>query len=293
MDDGGSPQMDRRQFWTRAAAWALMAAAHGRIVGATPGSGSSLGGRPVASDGSSAPRILGLRLATAAPLTEMKEFYRGLLGFRVLEEKPGELTFRAGASRLTFIHVDSDHLDSDQENPFYHFAFNIPENKILAAREWQKKRTKLIPPGENLRDPEFPADVVDFSHWNAHSVFFWDPGGNLVEYIARHDLNNGAPGPFGTDDILYASEIAFIVDDVRATASKLRLAFELEQYRGGSDQFTAVGDEHGLLLVMKRGRNLGFGEGKPADCYATSAHVHGTGPSRYSFPELPYEITVG
>ena len=291
MDDSKWFEMNRRQFWTRAAAWTLLAATHGKIAGAAPGSESSPGNRPSGNDEPTVPRILGLRLLTVAPLSEMKGFYRELLGLPVLAEKPGELTFRAGASRLTFVHVDPGNLDSGR--PFYHFAFNIPENKILAAREWQRERTRLLPPGENLRDPDFPADVVDFSHWNAHSVFFWDPGGNLVEYIARHDLHNSAPGPFGTDDILYASEIAFIVDDVRTTAGELRSAFELEQYRGGSDQFMAVGDEVGLLLVMKRGRNLGFGEGKAAGCYATAAHVQGAGPSRYSFPELPYEIRVG
>lgn len=149
----------------------------------------------------------------------------------------------------------------------------------------------MIPARENLRDPDYPDDVIAFRHWNAHSVFFWDPGGNIVEYIARHDLKNSARGPFSSEDILYASEIAFIVDDVRGTALDLRRAFELEQYRGGSERFTAVGDERGLLLVMKRGRNLGFTEPKPADCFATIARVQGAGPARYAFPDFPYEIT--
>ena len=32
----------------------------------------------------------------------------------------------------------------------------------------------------------------------------------------------------------------------------------MAQYRGGSDQFIAMGDEYGLLLVMKRGRIIDF-----------------------------------
>jgi hypothetical protein len=74
----------------------------------------------------------------------------------------------------------------------------------------------------------------------------------------RHDLGNAAPGPFTSLDILYASEIAFVVDDVPATAETLRGVAGVEQYRGGSDQFLALGDERGLLLVMRRGRNLGL-----------------------------------
>jgi len=287
MDDGGSSQMnlrmDRRQFWTRAGAWALLAATHGKLVEAAP----APTGDP-ASGTSSDPRILGLRLLTTAALADMKDYYRGLLGLKVVEEKSGEVTFAAGASRLTFVHVEAG-----QGDPFYHFAFNIPENKILSARSWQLERMELMPARESLRDPDYPDDVIHFRHWNAHSLFFWDPGGNIVEYIARHDLKNGAPGPFSSEDILYASEIAFIVDDVPGTALDLRRAFELEQYRGGSERFTAVGDERGLLLVMRRGRQLGFPEPKSADCFATVAHVHGAGPERYAFPDFPYEITSG
>jgi catechol 2,3-dioxygenase-like lactoylglutathione lyase family enzyme len=283
MGDDRNSQMDRRQFWTSAAAWALLAASHDKVAGA------ALGSTPTpARGGNATPRIVGLRLLTTASPAEMKDFYQGLLGLPVLDERPGEITFAAGASRLTFVHVETGNGD-----PFYHFAFNIPENKILAARKWQKERTRLIPPGEDQRDPDYPDDVVDYSHWNAHSIFFWDPGGNLVEYIARHDLENSAPGPFGTEDILYASEIAFIVDDVRDTAAEIEKAFGLEQYRGGSHAFTAVGDERGLLLVMERGRMLGFGEARPADCFPTIARIHGSEPARYPFPDLPYEITAG
>src|SRR5207249_7567926 len=133
-----------------------------------------------------------------------------------------------------------------KEKPFYHFAFNIPENKVLAAHRWQKKRTPLLPIPKTLRDPGYPDEVVNY-HWNAHSIFFFDPSSNVVEYIARHDLKNGAPGGFASQDILYASEIGLIVDDVPATASKLKDIVVLNQDKGGSYQFTALGVERGLL----------------------------------------------
>ena len=148
-------------------------------------------------------------------------------------------------------------------------------------------------PGANLRDPSMPDDVVAFRNWNAHSVFFWDPAGNLVEHIARHDLDNGAPGPFSSDDILYASEIGIIVDDVDATAAGLKETFALEQYRGGSQAFRAIGDEHGLLLAMKRGRMLGFGEARPADVFPTEASIRGAAAARYRQKGFPYEILAG
>jgi hypothetical protein len=235
----------------------------------------------------SACRIVSLELETAAPLGKMKDFYGRLLGLKVPEDQADRLTIQAGESRITF-------RPAKQGRPFYHFAFNIPENKIAAAHYWQKKRSPLIPIGPQLRDPKYPDNVVDYSHWNAHSVFFFDPAGNVVEYIARHDLNNGAPGGFSSQDILCVSEIAFVVEDVAATAKKLKAVAGVEQYRGASDQFAALGDEQGLLLVMKRGRVISFDapEKKAVTVFPTTAEVRGAKPSRYSHPEFPYRLFV-
>jgi hypothetical protein len=235
------------------------------------------------------PLIKSLRLATAAPLADMKAFYHGLLGLQLIEEKKDSLTIAAGPTRLTFVAAAGEN-----GVPFYHFAFNIPENKIRAALAWQKERTPLIPIPERLRDPAFPADVVDYSYWNAHSIFFFDAAGNVVEYIARHDLDNGAGGAFDSRDILYASEIGLITDDVADLALKLKAVAGVKQYRGASDQFTALGDESGLLLVMKRGRVLSFDARtkKEAAIFQTAVTVRGAESTKFSVPGLPYEITV-
>ena len=142
----------------------------------------------------------------------------------------------------------------------------------------------------------YPKGVVDFSHWNAHSIFFLDPAGNVVEYIARHDLKNPAKGSFGVGDILYASEIAFIVDDVAAFSSTLTELAGVGQYRGGDDQFRAMGDERGLLLVMKRGRVLNFlpeSTAKASKVFPTGVAVDGSGKTDHRFAGFPYELSVG
>jgi catechol-2,3-dioxygenase len=235
------------------------------------------------------PRILSLELLAAAPLALMKEFYGKLLGLKIVDEQPNRLTIAAGASRLTFVKAGPD-----DGKPFYHFAFNIPQNKILAARRWQKARTPLLPIPARLRDPDYPDEVVDYRHWNAHSVFFFDPAENVVEYIARHDLKNAAQGDFSSQDILYVSEIAFVVDDVAATATELKKVVGLDQYRDGSEQFIALGDEHGLLLVMKRGRGISFDapEKKAVTVFRTEASARGNRRRKYSFATFPYTISV-
>jgi hypothetical protein len=271
-----SPRPDRRQFLARTSASAVIAA---HLSLAAPAKEQKV----------TDPRIRRLDLLTAAPLGEMKKFYHGSLGLPVEEDKPDRLTIATGGTRLTFRPAGPD-----DGKPFYHFAFNIPENKVRDAWTWQKDRSPLIPIPARLRDPDYPADVVDYRHWNAHSVFFFDSGGNVVEYIARHDLKNAAPGPFGPTDILYASEIAWVVDDVPATAGTLKEVAGLGAYRGGSDEFAAVGDEVGLLLVMKRGRVISFDapEKKAVGVYRTTATVRGGKPAKYTFPKFPYDLTV-
>ncbi len=233
-------------------------------------------------------RILKLRLLTATPLAEMKKFYHELLGFPLLDEKANEFTFTGGQTQITFVQAKAEH-----GKPFYHFAFNIPENKIRDAHDWQKPRTPLDKLNANLRDPNMPDEVVHFRHWNAHSIFFWDPAGNLVEYIARHDLKNSTGGSFTTEDILYASEIGFISEEVTNTATEMKKALNLEQYRGGDDNFRALGDEHGLLLVINRGRRWGYEQkAPPTDIFPAVVEIRGSHSGKYTVPDHPYEIAV-
>ena len=194
-------------------------------------------------------RILHLDLIAGTSLNELKKFYTSLIGLPLLTEQADRFTVRAGETTISFIQAN----DKDAA-PFYHFAFNIPENKILKAREWQLKRTALSATPSQLIDSAYPKDIRHFQHWNAHSVFFWDPAGNLVEYIARHDLKNSAEGEFSSKDLLCVSEIAFIVQDTESVAGEIKSSFNLIQYRGGDENFRAIGDENGLLFVMKKGR---------------------------------------
>jgi catechol-2,3-dioxygenase len=221
--------------------------------------------------------ILELRLL-ARPLEALRDFYGRTLGLSVLEEAADRLTIQAGATRLTFLRGDDAN---------YHFAFNIPENKIEEAREWLSRRVRLL--------SRFLREVIHFRSWNAHSVYFQDPAGNIVELIARHDLPNASPEPFSQDQILYASEIGLAVDDVQATVAALGSALGLPVYRPGRSFLVAAGDEHRLLIVVKKGRPW-------LPTWTVRARVHPTAatlstlsvsrPARYAPAEYPYTIEM-
>jgi catechol-2,3-dioxygenase len=224
-------------------------------------------------------------------MAAMKAFYGKTLDLRLLDVKDTSFAVEAGESRITFI---SSTETAGGRAPFYHFAFNIPENKILKALEWQAARTPLLPIPERNRAAGYPPEVVDYSHWNAHSIFFLDPAGNVVEYIARHDLKNGDTGSFGWPDILYVSELALVVDEVPAMAETVKKAAVLTQYQGGDSDFTALGDEYGLLLLMKKGRVVDF-TGNAANgvrVYPTSVNVRGAKAAAHQLAPYPYRLNI-
>jgi catechol-2,3-dioxygenase len=274
--------MHRRRFVGSAAAAAAFFAMHDLPL---------IGQGFAAQGASGVPRLLSLELLAGAPLDAMKVFYGKALGLGIRDESRNRFTIEAGETRLTF--VESSHV-VDGRAPFYHFAFNIPENKILSALEWQKARTPMLFIPDRNRAAGFPPEVVDYRHWNAHSIFFLDPAGNVVEYIARHDLKNAGSGPFSWADIQYASEIAFVTDDVRQTAATLAEVASVSQYRNGDANFMAMGDEYGLLLVMKRGRVVDFTSNAEhgVRVYRTGVTVRGAKARTYEFDAHPYQLAI-
>ncbi len=218
--------------------------------------------------------ILELRLESGA-LREQKRFYTQILGLPLLGESNEQFTIRAGTTRLTFAAAARD-------EPTYHFAFDIPENKIMQAKTWLAQRAPVL--------TQEGQEIIHFPAWNAHAVYFHDPAGNVVELIARHDLPNATPGPFGAEEILYASEIGLVVDDVPAEVKALGEALGLAVYRPGSDHFAPVGDEHRLLILNHRDR--GWWEDTPSRPYPVMARLSGERSGEYRSRHYPFTIVI-
>lgn len=216
-----------------------------------------------------------LRLQTRK-IAALESFYGQDLGLPT-RRNGGELEIDAGATRIVFAAVA-------EGNPFYHFAFNIPENKLKSAVQWQKQRTELVRRNEQ--------DVVHFSKWNADSVFFRDPAGNLLEYIARHDLKNAAKGDFSAADILYASEIGLVVDDVPKTVAAAKAELNLGIYRDNSRSFASIGSEHALLVVVQRDRKWFPARERPAKVFPIAATIRGPKSRKLVMGKHGYNVSI-
>jgi hypothetical protein len=102
----------------------------------------------------------------------------------------------------------------------------------------------------------------DFSTWGgARAVYFRDPEENVGELIAR---------PSAHDELTLA-EVGLPVEDVIAAVARLA-ELGLEPYRDASETFAPVGDEDGLLIVVRVGRGW-FPVGVPAGASAIEVTV--------------------
>jgi hypothetical protein len=169
-------------------------------------------------------------------LEELQQFYQKTLG---IPTDPAGISFRTGPSTIQWKSADA------QTTPFYHFAWNIPENQFAEAKAWLSKRTPL------LRDNLTGKYEVFFTAWNAHAVYFRDPAGNIGELIARHTLKNNSSKPFTVESLQCVSEIGLVTDQVIQISSDLQK--KLNWSKSGAE-LSFVGDAMGYLIVAPIGR---------------------------------------
>jgi catechol-2,3-dioxygenase len=187
-------------------------------------------------------QIVSIELETDQ-VDRMRAFYTTTLAFPLCEASASAFAFRAGTTLVRFV--------TGAGTPCYHFAFDVREDRLHVGMQWLNAR------GIDLITHDGNA-LIDHEEWNAHACYFRDPAGNIVEFIARHRLANARgseAAPFDGADITCVSEIGWPVDDVYAQIDRLERELGLEIWRSPrSDQFTAMGGEDGLLIVVPIGR---------------------------------------
>lgn len=212
-------------------------------------------------------------------LAAQHAFYTRTLGVPLVENTPASFAVQAGATRLVFAET------ARAAPPYqYHIAFNIPRTALPAAKHWLTSRAPLL-----ARDGQ---DEFAFASWDARSVYFRDPAGNIVEFIARQALPDGASGAFGPHDLRCVSEIGLPVDDVPARSTDLIARLGLAPYKEQSDAFAPLGDEHGLFIVVRVGRPWLPTDDVYAAASPARVVMRGAREQIYHMPGLPYDIEM-
>lgn len=178
-------------------------------------------------------KIQELTLFTAR-LSEQISFYRDVLALEITDQQTDSVCFKIGNSLLRF-----------QQRPDatpYHFAINIPANQEKEALIWLKQRLNVLKSGES--------EIQEFASWNAKAVYFYDADRNIVEFIARQNLQNTSEQPFTANSLQSICEIGVPSDNIERQFSFLQDSLGLNIYDGNLERFCAVGEESGLFICI-------------------------------------------
>ncbi len=182
---------------------------------------------------------------------EMKKFYSEELGFKEIEAVSASdgFSFHCGYTRINFVPGDKD--------AKYHFAFNIRPDQLQDAANWLDQHGIDL-----LENEEKTGKIVDFSSWRAKSIYFYDPAGNIVELIARAAISPAGNAPkFSALSVVAVSEIGIVCDDVAAMREWIITVHGVKGFarQENNDNFSAMGDDEGLLLLVPKGRQWYMG----------------------------------
>jgi hypothetical protein len=186
-----------------------------------------------------------IRLQTKQ-LPVLFNFYKTVLELPAIQEDNNSISITAGKSQIIFDRTNT------AESPFYHFAFNIPSNKFEGAFQWIQGKAELL----WLND--YKSYIADFTNWHAKSFYFIDPAGNILEFIARFDLNDVADGPFSSAHIRNVSEIGLVfpVKNFDTDINNLLNQYPLSYFdkQPPTPHFRAVGNDEGLFIIVPENR---------------------------------------
>ncbi|HET6769221.1 MAG TPA: hypothetical protein VFH08_17545 [Chitinophagaceae bacterium] len=193
-------------------------------------------------------------------LFPLYHFYRNVLELPVTDDSDTQFTIQAGFSKLIF-----EKTGDPLSFPNYHFAFNIPSNRIQEAHDWLKERTDL------LWIEDYKSDIADFTNWNAKSVYFLDPAGNVAELIARADLNDIIDEPFSSKHLRNVSEIGLVFPEkgFQGSIEQIMKDYNLEYFskQPPLEKFCAIGNDEGLFIIVPENRSWYPSKDRPAGIF--------------------------
>lgn len=191
-------------------------------------------------------------------LSDLADFYGHTLGLEVALQG-SRLRIQAGASQLEFE-------ENSESEAAYHFAFEIPRNRVQEARDWLAARVPIL--------KHDGLDVFRFESWDAEAVYFVDPAGNVGEFIGRQSVSNSAEEPFCPESILAVSELGIPVPNVSAAAETIHQEIGWLPFRPPALDFAAIGDEFGLWIVVSEGRPWFPTESRTARAYPAEVELY-------------------
>lgn len=175
-------------------------------------------------------------------LKSQQDFYSNTLGLYTYSQSNYSFEVKIGSSALKFI-------DDTTATP-YHIAFHIPSAQEEASLKWIKQRVQIQKNGQE--------EIVNFSAWNARSLYFYDTDKNILEFISRKDLYPPATKIFTEKSILSIAEIGLATNNISEKFKVLNETCGLKKFDGNFENFCATGDDEGLIIIIDKNKKEWF-----------------------------------
>lgn len=196
-------------------------------------------------------KLLDIELYTAN-LSATRRFYVRQLGLPLIDHSASHLTVLVGWTRLTFRHTH-------QPVAPYHLAINVPRGSLEVIMYYFDL---------SYLDTQRPGQTIaEFADWRARACYFYESPetprtSNLIEFIARTELPLDDPNLTINDLFQGVSEIGIATEDVAYTTSQIQRRFGTPQFTRTTESpdFNALGDDNGLFVVSRVGRNWLFSD---------------------------------
>lgn len=176
-------------------------------------------------------------------LESLQDFYKGKLGLPTdLSSDCQRLHIYAGETRLIFKKISG-------QKPIYHFAFEIPYERVDELYEQMKEIVQILP----VTDTSY---ITDFASWKARSFYFYDPAGNILEYIGRAEADIYSSQSIAENPILFVSEMGIVTPKVPDTVSFIQQHYGIPVFskQPPMAEFAALGTDRGLFVVVAENR---------------------------------------
>ena len=186
-------------------------------------------------------------------------FWRDVMGFPTDSVAPNSFRVDIGLNSITFINNSGAIDTSSTITPKYQFTISIPSNQIENCYNWlidadSTNPSKIRERAKFWTDAETGSVIYRRNQYNSQSIYIKDAGNNIVEILARHDLNNTAEGEFNRGMFLGITEVGVVSRDLRKAAEELKAAYGVEEVVGSSNSYKPLGGPTGLLKLNIEGK---------------------------------------
>ncbi|CAL65617.1 VOC family protein [Christiangramia forsetii] len=176
------------------------------------------------------------------------KFYRDQLNFEVKSSSKDSFEIQAGYSILKFQYKEN-------ATP-YHIAFHIPDRQEEEALAWFDGKRAI----QKFNDKK----IIDFSNWQAMSVYFYDEDQNIMEFISRRNFSKPESAIFDSSNIVGLAEIGLATNNIKEKFEKLKFDCGLNQFDGDFEKFCAIGEDSGLIITINKEEKDWFPTGDEA-----------------------------